>query len=168
PLGGAKVPWVACNIMIVFAVSGLWHGAGWNFAIWGIYHGSLLVFHRYVGRSLKLPKLLAWLLTFTAVMFGWLFFMETNLERLSLKLQTLVMPKAYSIANLSAIEHKEFLLSMIGLCTAFLIIEQIANWQQKHSPYDWFLSHGMSRFLLGCTIVFASVKASSEFIYFAF
>ncbi len=54
PLGGNRcAPWrVSLNLMIVFVLCGLWHGASWNFAIWGIYHGSFLMLERgRLGRN---------------------------------------------------------------------------------------------------------------------
>ena len=45
PLGGSRVskPKVICNILIVFALSGLWHGANWTYVAWGIYNGALVI-----------------------------------------------------------------------------------------------------------------------------
>ena len=51
PLGGSRRgPWrEAANIMITFLVSGLWHGASWNYVLWGAYHGTLLLIARLFG-----------------------------------------------------------------------------------------------------------------------
>ncbi len=53
PLGGSRVSfaWQSINIMIVFAVSGLWHGAGWNFVTWGLIHGAVVVLSARIRRS---------------------------------------------------------------------------------------------------------------------
>jgi alginate O-acetyltransferase complex protein AlgI len=84
PLGGNRSGLArACvNMMIVMALGGLWHGASWNFVIWGIFHGSLLVIHRLWRRAIDgssvatladLPLLKPfWIaLTFLVVTIGW-------------------------------------------------------------------------------------------------
>ena len=71
--------------MATFLVSGLWHGASWNYVLWGLYHGTLVVVTRSIGRLLKLPEkwpgplaIVQILLTVSAAFVGWLFFRETN------------------------------------------------------------------------------------------
>jgi alginate O-acetyltransferase complex protein AlgI len=66
------------NILIVFALVGLWHGAGWNFVAWGVYHGLLVVLY-HAARPFwdRLPQPIAVALTFVLVSFGWpLFFLS--------------------------------------------------------------------------------------------
>jgi alginate O-acetyltransferase complex protein AlgI len=78
------------NLLCTFLVSGLWHGASWNYVLWGLYHGTLLVATRRLGDALKLPEIwpgplgLAQIaLTWVLMMAGWLFFRETNPEFLA-------------------------------------------------------------------------------------
>lgn len=77
PLGGSRrgTGRAYLNILIVFLVSGLWHGAGWTFLIWGALHGLGQIAERAWGPSReKLPKLLRWALTFAFVNAAWVFF----------------------------------------------------------------------------------------------
>jgi alginate O-acetyltransferase complex protein AlgI len=67
------------NLLITFAISGLWHGASWNFIIWGVYHGIWLVIEGIfkvprVTPLLTLKGMLRWVVTFAIVMGGWVFF----------------------------------------------------------------------------------------------
>ena len=87
PLGGNRVGPLQreANLMATFLISGLWHGASWNYVLWGLYHGTLVVVTRTVGTLLKLPErwpgplaLVQIALTVTAAFVGWLFFRETN------------------------------------------------------------------------------------------
>jgi D-alanyl-lipoteichoic acid acyltransferase DltB (MBOAT superfamily) len=87
PLGGNRVGPLQreANLLATFLISGLWHGASWNYVLWGLYHGTLVVVTRAVGTLLKLPErwpgplaLVQIALTVTAAFVGWLFFRETN------------------------------------------------------------------------------------------
>ena len=77
PLGGNRKGMLrtCINVMIVFLVSGFWHGAAWTFVLWGMLHGIWMVGHRLVGKYFeKLPKLIRWLGTFTGVTVLWSLF----------------------------------------------------------------------------------------------
>jgi alginate O-acetyltransferase complex protein AlgI len=82
PLGGSRVslPRECFNILAVMLICGLWHGAGWNFLAWGLWHGILLVIHRLWRRvrgapsTRAIPVLASRALTFVAVNAGWAFF----------------------------------------------------------------------------------------------
>ncbi len=69
PLGGNKHH-VYLNIMIVFALTGFWHGAAWNFIIWGLYNGALIAFERFVKFD-RMPKILCRIYFIAAVITGW-------------------------------------------------------------------------------------------------
>lgn len=77
PLGGnrvSKLRWVF-NISVVWALTGLWHGASWNYIIWGVYYGALIIFERITGIGKKLPKPVGWMITAFLVIVGWSIFM---------------------------------------------------------------------------------------------
>ena len=88
PLGGSRVkpPRILSNLMITMLVSGLWHGAGWNFVVWGAWHGACLCIHRLFRTFRTAPEVpgtfgnvLSWMVTFSAVTLGWAFFcMDIN------------------------------------------------------------------------------------------
>ncbi len=78
PLGGnrCRVPRVILNLMIVWLLTGFWHGASWNFILWGVYYGILLIIEKYLlaGIIKKIPVILKWLVTMICVMVGWVLF----------------------------------------------------------------------------------------------
>ena len=180
PLMGSKKQLAPLFLWITFTLSGFWHGAAWNFIIWGAYHGTLLLilrylgrpFHRWVGKYISRPQFLSWGLTFGAVILGCLFFMDTNISRLLTKLQTLVTPWAYSPANLGelfssySINEGTALIVTLILAIVVLLMEHIAVWQQKFE-YELLLSRWVSPLLLSLTILLAA-NTPSEFIYFEF
>lgn len=84
--GGVRVAW---NLMLTFFLCGLWHGAAWNFVIWGLYHGALILLHRALRKILPTGvlnngafRMMKAPVMFILVMFGWLFFRETDLSYL--------------------------------------------------------------------------------------
>lgn len=82
PLGGNRGKmWRTCvNVLIVFTLSGLWHGANWTFVIWGVLHGVAMVLYRLFRKQADaMPKWLGWLLTFVYINGAWLFFRADNL-----------------------------------------------------------------------------------------
>lgn len=76
PLGGNRRGMaVTCrNLMLVYLISGLWHGAGWGFLLWGALHGAAMVLQRLCRGKVSLPRWLGWLLTFGFVNVAWVFF----------------------------------------------------------------------------------------------
>lgn len=64
------------NLLVVWFLTGLWHGASWNFVFWGVYFGIIIVCERLFLQKLlnKLPSFFQWLYTFVLVVFGWVFF----------------------------------------------------------------------------------------------
>ena len=83
PLGGNRVcTWKKIrNILVVWLLTGFWHGASWNFLAWGVYYGLLLLAEKFLFRNIqkKLPGILNWALTFLLVMVGWVFFYYENI-----------------------------------------------------------------------------------------
>ncbi len=77
PLGGNRKGSTRTyiNIFIIFLVSGVWHGAGWTFIVWGVMHGLASVICRWWKRAgYRMPKVLAWATTFLFVHLAWVFF----------------------------------------------------------------------------------------------
>ncbi|HZK25191.1 MAG TPA: MBOAT family O-acyltransferase, partial [Oscillospiraceae bacterium] len=93
PLGGNRgsALFTHRNLMLTMLIGGLWHGAAWNFIVWGGIHGLLLIIERLVKQLLggilqikvlrPLNAIVGWLLTLLAVMFAWTWFRVTSLEQ---------------------------------------------------------------------------------------
>ncbi len=78
PLGGNRVGPLRhiFNILVVWALTGLWHGAAWNFVAWGALYGVLLIIEKYLLKSIlpKIPSVLRQMGTMVVVMVGWVLF----------------------------------------------------------------------------------------------
>jgi alginate O-acetyltransferase complex protein AlgI len=180
PLMGSRKKLAPFFLFLTFTLSGFWHGAAWNFIIWGAYHGALLLLLRYLGRPFSRvtskyvakPQFVSWSLTFAAVNLGCLFFMESDINRLLIKLKTMITPWAYSPSNLGAffsnysVNEGTALVILLIFAIAVLFLENLAVWQDKFE-YELLLSPKISPLLLGLTILLAA-NIPSEFIYFEF
>ena len=86
PLGGNRKGAVRTiiNLLIVWSLTGFWHGAEWNFLLWGAYYGVLIILERFVLKNLieKLPGFICLIVTLIFVIFGWVIFYYTDLSQL--------------------------------------------------------------------------------------
>jgi D-alanyl-lipoteichoic acid acyltransferase DltB (MBOAT superfamily) len=171
PMGGNRVRRWALNILIVFAVSGLWHGAGWNFVAWGLFHGLLLVVAAVwwpKGRGLGWLGLL---LTLAAVLFSWMLFYETRTDVLIGNLRTLASPVGYSkpaldgFLGLMKSANGVVALAFIALSGAVFLLE--ARSLARGEPYSEFRRPWVQATLVVLTVLL-SPGVSNGFIYFAF
>jgi alginate O-acetyltransferase complex protein AlgI len=101
PLGGNRGGELATyrNIMLTMALGGLWHGASFNFVIWGLLHGGALVVERMLGMAgeggrHRLPAAISWFITFHFVCLAWVFFRSPTLESAQTYLATLFSGEA--------------------------------------------------------------------------
>jgi alginate O-acetyltransferase complex protein AlgI len=124
PLGGnrSKQGRTLANLLLVFFLCGLWHGAAWNFVLWGLYHGAFLVLER-LGRGssagerlgarlARLPAPLASLYTLLVVMVGWVLFRAESLGDVGRFLAALV--GARGTDTVTAVAHPAWWLLVAG------------------------------------------------------
>lgn len=149
------------NILVVFALVGLWHGAGWNFVAWGIYHGILVIsYHLTASIWDRLPRWAAIGLTFAFVSLGWpLFFL--SLSDYAMFLQHLMWAPWHLAVYQPA--HLIYLI-VIGL-VIFKFRER--NWLYNEPGSNVVLdSPVLSAALMFASLLFVSL--SQTFIYFRF
>lgn len=90
PLGGNRKGKIRTyiNTMIVFAISGLWHGAGWSFIEWGMLHGAALCLHRMFGNKIKkIPGIITGFITFVFVNCAWVLFRAEGIYKAKMMLR---------------------------------------------------------------------------------
>ena len=171
PLGGSRARFVTLNILIVFLVSGIWHGAGWNFVLWGLLHGIGVAVLAKV-KIKRMPQIFAWAFTMVYVFFTWLFFYETRMQVLKEKALALLSPSGYSLAHIR--EFTSFYNSRGEfLNTGFLLILAVMcmgmEWLSRNSesPYRHLRIFKVSIVLVILTVLLAPSQRSG-FIYFNF
>ncbi|QDU81255.1 Peptidoglycan O-acetyltransferase [Polystyrenella longa] len=94
PLGGNRGSQLrtGLNLLIVFALCGLWHGAAWNFLLWGLYHGSFLLLERWWSGHIPIPRLVRHAYVLLVVMLGWVLFRSPTLSYASKFYRVLFAP----------------------------------------------------------------------------
>ncbi len=83
PLGGNRRGNVYLNLLVVFLLTGLWHGSGWTFLLWGAVHGLCVAAERAIrnkSRYRRIPDLIKWLGTMAVVFLAWVLFMSPSLR----------------------------------------------------------------------------------------
>lgn len=102
PLGGNRKGTIRgyINILIVFLISGIWHGANWTFILWGGGHGIAQVLNKIFEKTWnKCNVVLRWICTFTFVNFMWLIFRSENVSQAMRMIQRIVRSNTFSISD---------------------------------------------------------------------
>lgn len=172
PLGGSRTRRWALNTLFVFAVSGLWHGAGWNFILWGTLAGLALVIHKAFRRTgLHLPGIIGWCMTFGLMVFIWMFFYNTEPAVLKSLPERLLDADGYRWIHYvgdNYVPMSCLLMPTLFLPLSFLTVAaEYLSQKRTGEPYRLFLSP------LGCgimvfLIILLQPGVKNQFIYFAF
>ena len=190
PLGGSRkgeiITWL--NILLVFFISGFWHGAGWTFIIWGMLHGIASVGLRIIKKytKLQMPFLLSWFITFMFIVLARVYFRSDSVDQAHHMFGTLFSPDWTSVQQFFTIPADIFvqaasievfgyalntpailigsMIVMLGICffakNSVQLLESFTfSWKQI-----WFMQ--FLAIVLFATMFF--VKKSSVFIYFNF
>lgn len=132
PLGGNRVSTLKHirNILVVWALTGLWHGASWNFVLWGVYYGLFLLLEKFVLQKYlkKIPSWLCTVYTMLVVMIGWVFFSQTDFGALGHYLGTMFGIGASGFIDKTALYY---------LKTGFILL-LISILMCRPAPYQYF------------------------------
>ena len=172
PLGGNRksLPRTYANLIITMVLGGLWHGASWNFVIWGGLHGGMLAFERSQGREgfyHNVPKPLRIAITFVIVLIGWVFFRAADLPRAGTYLASMFgLRDAGANASLIAgIIYQPYYLLSLGLAALVVWIgKQTWEWTQQMTIPKTATCFGLGWLAL----VVLATQEYNPFIYFIF
>lgn len=174
PMGGSRTRRWALNILIVFVISGLWHGANWNFLIWGgLIAVTMIVYRLYRKIGWKLPAALGWLLTFGCMVFIWMFFYEEDLSIVLQRLELISRPSAYHVDTaLAILPHAYFAAACAMapcalLLSAAVVVMEALSLKRAGDPYALLLNPYLIGVMVFLLVVY-SPNVVNPFIYFAF
>jgi alginate O-acetyltransferase complex protein AlgI len=184
PLGGNRVAPVRlyANLVVVFFLCGLWHGASWNFVIWGLFHGTFLVIERLgVGSRLqRLGRPLRHAYLLLVVMVGWVFFRAETLPQAASFLRAMAglgaaQPTPYAVAYFLTPEL--WLALVAGAIGATPVVPALLRWrseraqQGSNAVLTWALdaagTAAVSALMIASLMQVAS-RTYNPFIYFRF
>ncbi|HEX6644414.1 MAG TPA: MBOAT family O-acyltransferase [Gemmatimonadales bacterium] len=165
PLGGSRgtTALVARNLLLTMLLGGLWHGAGWTFAVWGLYHGALLAGHAALSRRGWVPssRALSVAVTFLAVVVGWVFFRSGTLAEAGRLLATMAGLREGEGGNLALVSAEA---GATLLASAGIIFLARNTWEIRF-PRTRLAAAALAALLVLCVLRFAE---PSPFIYFQF
>lgn len=177
PLGGNKVKTkrrLFFNLWFVFLVSGFWHGASWNFILWGAFHGFFLILDRLFleKKVLSKSKLFSTLFTFFLAMMGWVIF---RIEELNSALLYYKQLFSFNFESINLHEHLHFYtILIVATFFAFFTTSRFGRLIEQRIFYSQHNSLQHISYWLGalslCILSIASLSGSgfSPFIYFRF
>ncbi|RCH54885.1 MBOAT family protein [Mucilaginibacter hurinus] len=158
---------VALALFITFFLSGLWHGAGWNFIIFGVLYGIAMIYEFYTRKKRKkiAKKLPQWLndylsmfFVFVYAVFTWIFFRSQTFGDAIYIVQHIFMMDSFQLLNLFVIGKIIYLVSLVIFIDIYFF-----NYYEKNNYATFFINI----FLLINTLLFATFGGNA-FIYFQF
>ena len=174
PLGGnrvSKIKWIR-NIFIVWLLTGLWHGSAWNFIIWGLYFGTLLIIEKiFLNKYLeKLPKILSRIYVLIIVMISFIIFSGENMKQIIQNIGGLVgCAESNFISKESLYYFKSYLVVFIvAILGATPILKNII---QSRKNIDKFINILEPIYLLIIFVISTSYiidGSFNPFLYFRF
>ena len=174
PLGGNRKGNVRTymNLTIVFLATGLWHGANYNFILWGLYHGMFSIIERLGFRKvLDKHKFFSHIYTLVVVVFGWVLFRADNMVQAGVFVRRMILPWEYTITKVPLpilLGHRTIttvLLSIAGAGTLqFIFYKTDLSKKWKNSVLELLYC---SCIMILCIAMLAS-NTYNPFIYFRF
>ncbi len=167
------------NILVVFFLTGLWHGANWTFVIWGLLHGSYLILFSVLGRFGKYPTqvprpsrvsnffyFIETLLTFLLVSFAWIFFRAKDVKH-----AISYIIELFSSSIISAPELPSKAWGTIVFIGIFLAVEWLGRNQGYaigHLGLNWPRPLRWALYYIIVIVIFYYAGSEQQFIYFQF
>lgn len=173
PLGGNrvnKIKWIR-NIMIVWLLTGLWHGAAWNFVIWGVYFGILLIIEKlFLEKYLKkLPQFIGRLYVLFLVMISFIIFNAESISQIIKNIGGILGITSNSLISTESLYYLKsyFLVIIIAILGATPIFSKIAT-KNKISKIANFLEPAYLLIILVTCTSYIINSSFNPFLYFRF
>ena len=172
PLGGNRtgVAKHIRNIMIVWMLTGMWHGAGWNFIIWGLYYGILLILDKYVLDKIKyFPKFIRRIITIIEIIVGWVIFSSDSVAKILTNLKIMFGFGGLGFVDINAVCLLRTNLVLLLVC--LLLCMGCAKKLYKfieNKKIAMILIPAVNTFLFLLCCMFLVTQSYNPFLYFQF
>ena len=177
PLGGNRRgrARTALNLAIVWALTGLWHGASWNFVIWGLYYGVLIILEKLVLADFreKLPGAAQHIAALLLIVVGWTVFYYTDMGCLGKHLGAMFGIGAAGLSDpvTMAVIRKYTVLPLIAAIASLPVLPRLKAWLKKHKKLEGaadIVSLVCLTALMLLSMIFIVGQSYNPFIYFRF
>lgn len=177
PLGGNRRgrARTALNLAIVWALTGLWHGASWNFVIWGLYYGVLIILEKLVLTDFheKLPGAAQHTAALFLIVVGWTVFYYTDMGCLGKHLGAMFGIGAAGLSDpvTMAVIRKYTVLPLIAAIASLPVLPRLKAWLKKHKKLEGaadIVSLVCLTALMLLSMIFIVGQSYNPFIYFRF
>jgi alginate O-acetyltransferase complex protein AlgI len=177
PLGGNRKGKARqiLNLLAVWALTGLWHGASWNFVLWGLFYGILVVLEKaFLGKWLaRVPAFFAHLYLMFSVVLGWVLFYFTDFSRLGIYLKTMFGLNDAALADMNlriGITNNIFWL-ILAVISCFPIFPALGKLARKHPALE--TCGQFARLVFSVLLLFVSTamlvgQSYNPFLYYRF
>jgi D-alanyl-lipoteichoic acid acyltransferase DltB (MBOAT superfamily) len=192
PLGGSRVSKIRAysNVLFVFLVSGLWHGADWKFVVWGGIHGCYQIFETIFSSTLsrfwnlikldgtKFQKSFNWVTTMSVVLFAWIFFRANSIEDATMIISKIytdfknILHVGYLIQSLQATSLTKSTFIALFISIIIMLVDDMRTEVEGVGILSAFKTKVALRWILYVfyllVILLFGFFGKSEFIYFEF
>lgn len=174
PLGGNRVKisrWII-NMMIVWVMTGFWHGAEWTFILWGVYFGVLLIIEKLFLQKtlLKIPGV-NHIYTIAAFIFGWIIFRAENVQHIGTILSGMFGAEGggnlLKLAENGLIKPIHIVMMIAGIICSMPVSKKIKTILEKNGKTAYLIDIASVAVVVACIIMLAQ-GAYNPFIYFRF
>ncbi len=171
PLGGSRVPTyrIYVNLITVFFLCGLWHGANMTFVIWGLYNGLFLILERlFLGDLLaRVPKLITHLYAIFVVLIGWVFFRADSLSQAFEYLSVMFGLSNLDKESICQAQLLNYIALVVGCIIVFLKLKSF-NSSNTHETVTHNYAYFVNFILIFESVLVLYFGAQNPFIYFNF
>jgi len=152
-------------VFVTFFVSGFWHGAGWNFIVWGVFNGLFVMMSHWMTRKeYKLPFIFAWFLTFIGAVLMRVLFVSSSLHSGLHVLKTMFDPTKVKLGlTIKGFGTGQFIYLIIAIIIAFLF-KNTNELREKFKPSFYYAVFTV--FMLFISII--NLDSVGDFLYFQF
>ncbi len=171
PLGGNRTGNVYINLIIVFLLTGIWHGAAWNFIIWGIWYGLFLIIEKIAKKKeykIVIPTIIKYIYTLLIIIIGWVIFRAPDLTYAFKYLGVMfgfVKPENVGFKVWYFLTPKIIFTIILGVIGSMPVIKKINIGNDK---IKIIASNICSLILFVISVMFIMTSTYNPFIYFRF